>query len=314
MVAGMLLLGVMALRPQQDASAAVLEAVQGLSTATDDAFHDDELTLDETAQLRLRAASLLDEIGGGDEALSGLSADELTAVVARLDAVLHRLSIYRAEREDSDGELEDAEHSVRQAATAVNEERDRRGDLDGGDDRSGSSGFDGAGEDDDDDLPRSTAAPSASPVGGAATAAPTATPVGEPDDGEHEDEHEDDGHEPASPSVTAEELSPSPPPSASPATPAPSVAALPPNSSMQVEAAAGEYSYPVSDAGTVRFEFDGHETLEVLAATPSPGWAATVEEPDGSEIRVTFTRDGLRARFEAAREDGRIEISIRWER
>jgi hypothetical protein len=73
---------------------------------------------------------------------------------------------------------------------------------------------------------------------------------------------------------------------------------------------AGSETYAVAAAGNVTVRRDGN-TLTVAGVSPSSGWGERVERASGTEVEVTFRRDGLRIDFKAEIEGDRVEVRVR---
>jgi hypothetical protein len=86
---------------------------------------------------------------------------------------------------------------------------------------------------------------------------------------------------------------------------------VPPASSVSyVPLVAGTETTQLGDAGSVRWAIEAGGLLRVLGVSAAAGWSSTIEEADGSELRVRLT-SGVRAvRFEAERQDSRVQIEI----
>ena len=304
-----------ALRGGDTASADVLRAAERLSTTARVALDDSSLTSDEATAIREQAAKLAQLLSGDRAALSDLHSSDLD----RLEAELSNVLIGFDELSEGDErEVEDARFSVFEAHDAFEGERDRRG-RGGGDDEhqqdrtptpQASAGV-GA-----DDLDASKTPPPASPVRSASTAtvaAATPTPSAASKPGGEGEEHGDGASAPP-PTVAAGAATSAPTSTSTPASTATATASATPaaggSGSATIPGTAGTYTWSVGSAGTVAFTFDGHETFQVTNVSAATGWMASVQEADGSELRVRFSMAGQTTTFEASRENGSIEIAV----
>lgn len=74
-----------------------------------------------------------------------------------------------------------------------------------------------------------------------------------------------------------------------------------------IAAARGTYTAQAGNAGSITFSFDG-ERLELDSVAPAAGWAATVEEERGSELKVRFRGAGVQVTIEVERHDEQLRI------
>jgi Asp-tRNA(Asn)/Glu-tRNA(Gln) amidotransferase C subunit len=321
-------------RGSATASAEVLRAAERLSTPARIALDDSSLTSDEAAAIREQASMLARLLSGDQAALTDLDSSDLDRVATELSNVLVSFDQLSAVDER---DVEDARLSVFEAHDAFEDERGRReresddGEHEG--DRTQTSQASSRGGSDDfeaSQAPTAVVAPSAA-AATAGTAAPTPSATSK-SSGEHDDDEHDEGSSTPTPTVTAGATTVPPTststgtatatstPSSTASATATSTPSATPTSSATAQAGgsgsatipgnAGAFTWSVGSAGSVAFTFDGHEDFEVTGVNAATGWTASVQEADGSEIRVRFTKSGLTTTFTASREDHSIEVTV----
>jgi hypothetical protein len=72
----------------------------------------------------------------------------------------------------------------------------------------------------------------------------------------------------------------------------------------------GSETYAAAAAGNVTVRRDGN-TLTVTGVSPSSGWSERIERSSGTEVEITFRRDGRRVDFKAEIEGDRVEVRVR---
>lgn len=77
-----------------------------------------------------------------------------------------------------------------------------------------------------------------------------------------------------------------------------------------IPAARGTYTAQAGHAGSVTFSFDG-ERLELDSVAPAAGWAATIEEERGSELKVRFRAADQELTLEVERRDDQLQIQTK---
>lgn len=124
-IAATMMLVTSVVREDGTASAQVLRAVDGLTSATRLAFDDESLSSAEASDLRERALTLIDRLDRDEDALATMPVGDLGRVITDLDLVLQRLTAY--EESAPIEHLDDARASVFLASTAAATEHARRG-------------------------------------------------------------------------------------------------------------------------------------------------------------------------------------------
>lgn len=280
------------------ASAAVLDQVNELSTAADAALADGVLSPQEIADLHERAVALLAEIESDPNALTTLTPDELKLVIQLLTVVGDDLHAFANEDHgEHANDFNEAVRSITESTTRAEDFRRERGD-DGHERETqdgGSGGVLGTADaletPEADDTPEATSTAAAAATAEATeTPEATATPEskGTP---EAEGTPEPEGTPEAEDTPEAQGT-----PEASGGT------------TTSIDAVAGTYTYPAGTAGNVTFSFDGSR-LEVDSFGAAAGWTASVLEGSGEEIAVRFTSGDQQVTFKVARGEGTLRIS-----